>query len=220
MPKRSARHRTVSFWSIISSPLVLGEMVLNFCYGYFTFYCMTWMPSYLSETRGLSLKDSALFTFFSFAGIALVAVLAGWAADRIIARGKDATFVRKAFIIAGFIGGCTIMLGVRAETLQTALFWNVVSLSFLGLVTANNLALTRLTLIPAPAVGLVTGVQQVATSLSGGFSASVSGWLKHETGSYDAPMLVVLVFMLIGALATWLLIKPKYAPKARDLGEA
>ena len=121
--KRSAA--TVSFRSIITSPLVLGEMVLNFCYGYFTFYCMTWMPSYLAETRGLSLKNSALFTFFSFAGIAIVALLAGWAADRIIARGHDAVFVRKAFIIAGFIGGCSIMLGVYAESLQAALFWNI-----------------------------------------------------------------------------------------------
>lgn len=211
---------SVSFKSIISSPLVLGEMVLNFCYGYFTFYAMTWMPSYLSETRGLSLQDSALFTFFSFVGIALVAVTSGWAADRIIARGHDATFVRKAFIIAGFLGGSTIMLGVRAETLDTALFWNIASLSFLGLVTANNLALARLTLIPAPAVGLVTGVQQVATSLSGGFSASISGWLKHETGSYDAPMMVVLVFMFVGALTTWLALKPEYAPKIKDEGAA
>jgi MFS transporter, ACS family, D-galactonate transporter len=214
--KRSAS--SVPLSSILASPLVLGEMVLNFCYGYFTFFCMTWMPSYLSETRGLSLKDSALFTFFSFAGIALVAVLSGWAADRIIARGNDAPFVRKAFIICGFFGGCTIIFGLWADNLATALFWNITSLSFLGLVTANNLALSRLTLIPAPAVGLVTGVQQVATSLSGGFSASLTGWLKHVTGSYEAPIAVMIVFMLIGAAATWLLLRPEYAPKIKDLG--
>jgi hypothetical protein len=51
----------------------------------------------------------------------------------------------------------------------------------LGLATANNLALCRLTLIPKPAVGLVTGVQQVATSLAG-VSASLSGWLLRSAG--------------------------------------
>lgn len=203
--------------NILTSPLVLGEMVLNFAYGYFTFYCMTWMPAYLVETRGLSLEQSGLFTFFSFAGIAIVAVLAGWAADRIIASGRDAVAVRKAFIMAGFLGGCTIIFGVRAETLGTALFWNIASLSFLGLVTANNLALSRLTLIPAPAIGLVTGVQQIATSLSGGFSASVSGWLKHISGGYDLPMLVIIVFLLIGVAATWLFMRPEYAPKIVEL---
>ncbi len=213
--KATARRNAsaVSFASIMSSPVVWGAMIVNFCYGYFTFYCMTWMPAYLVEQRGLSLQQSGLYTFFSFAGIAIVAVIAGWVADRLIARGGDPVFVRKAFVIAGFIGACTVLLGAYATSLSAALFWNVFSLSFLGLATANNLALCRLTLIPKPAVGLVTGVQQVATSLAGGVAASLSGWLLHVSGSYDLPMLVIFVFLIIGALATLILLQPKWAPK-------
>ena len=208
----------VTFASILSSPVVWGAMIVNFCYGYFTFYCMTWMPAYLVEQRGLSLQKSGLYTFFSFAGIAIVAVVAGWTADRIIARGGDPVFVRKAFVIAGFVGACTVLLGAYADTLGMALFWNVFSLSFLGLATANNLALCRLTLIPKPAIGLVTGVQQVATSLAGGVAASLSGWLLHVSGSYDLPMLVIFVFLIIGAVAAWILLRPQWAPKI--VGEA
>ena len=207
---------SVTFASILASPLVWGAMIVNFCYGYFTFYCMTWMPAYLVEQRGLSLEKSGLYTFFSFAGIAIVAVIAGWTADRIIARGGDPVFVRKAFVIAGFIGACTVLLGAYTQSLEMALFWNVFSLSFLGLATANNLALCRLTLIPAPAIGLVTGVQQVATSLAGGVAASLSGWLLHVSGSYDLPMLVIFVFLLVGAAATWLLLRPQWAPKVTE----
>ena len=216
MAERKRKAASVTFASIMASPLVWGAMIVNFCYGYFTFYCMTWMPAYLVEERGLSLKQSGLYTFFSFAGIAIVAVVAGWTADKIIARGGDPVFTRKAFVIAGFIGACTVLLGARADTLQMALFWNVFSLSFLGLATANNLALCRLTLIPAPAVGLVTGVQQVATSLAGGVAASLSGWLLQVSGSYDLPMKVIFVFLIIGALATWILLRPKWAPKVSE----
>lgn len=211
---RSAR--SVSFASILSSPVVWGGMITNFCYGYFTFYCMSWMPAYLVEQRGLSLADSGLYTFFSFAGIAIVAAIAGWIADRIIARGHNAVLVRKAFIIAGFIGGCTVLLGAYADSLDMALFWNVLSLSLLGLATANNLALSRLTLIPKQAIGLVTGVQQVATSLAGGVAASLSGWLLHVSGSYDLPMLVIFVFLLVGAAATAILFRPKWSPKVSE----
>jgi MFS family permease len=207
----------VSFGEIMKSPVVWGAMISNFCYGYFTFYCMTWMPSYLVEKRGLSLEKSSLFTFFSFAGIAIVAVIAGWAADRIIARGGDPVRVRKLFVVAGFFGGCTVLLGAFADSLGMALFWNVFSLSFLGLATANNLALARLTLIPKPAVGLVTGVQQVATSISGGVAASLSGWLLHVSGGYDLPMMVIFVFLVIGAFSTWVLMQPKWAPKVREV---
>jgi len=201
------------FSRIIASPLVWGAMITNFCYGYFTFYCMTWMPSYLVEQRGLSLKQSGLYTFFSFAGIAVVALLAGSAADWLIARGRDPVVVRKSFVLAGFLGASTVLLGAYSPSLDGALFWNVASLSCLGLATANNLALCRLTLIPAPAVGLVTGVQQVATSLSGGVAASLSGWLLQVSGSYLLPMQVILVFLLIGAATTVVLLRERYAPK-------
>jgi ACS family D-galactonate transporter-like MFS transporter len=163
---------SITFGSLLSSPVVWGGMINNFCYGYFTFYCMSWMPAYLVEQRGLSLEKSGLYTFFSFAGIAIVATIAGWAADRMIARGRDAVLVRKSFVVAGFIGGTTVLLGAYAPTLEMALFWNVLSLSLLGLVTANNTTLCKLTLIPKQAIGLNTGLQQVATSLAGGVSAA------------------------------------------------
>jgi MFS family permease len=219
--RNALKHRAsaLSFRTIIASPLVWGAMIVNFCYGYFTFYCMTWMPAYLVEERGLSLKQSGLYTFFSFAGIAIVALVAGYAADRLIARGRDPVLVRKAFVIAGFLGAGTVLLGAHAESLGGALFWNVASLSFLGLATANNLALCRLTLIPAPAVGLVTGVQQVATSLSGGVAAGLSGWLLQISGSYLLPMQVILMFLLIGAATTVVLLRERYAPKLPMTGD-
>ena len=208
------RYRLRTCWRALSS---WGGLINNFCYSYFAFYCMTWMPAYLVEQRGLSLEKSGLYTFVSFAGIAIVAAIAGWAADRIIARGNDAVVVRKAFIVAGFIGGTTVLLGAYAPSLDMALFWNVLSLSLLGLVTANNLALCKLTLIPKQAVGLNTGLQQVATSLAGGVSASLSGWLLHLGGSYLLPMMAIFAFLLMGATSTAVLLQRKWAPKVNDI---
>jgi ACS family D-galactonate transporter-like MFS transporter len=222
-PKPAARATairvaSVSFSSIFRSPVVWGAMIVNFCYSYFTFFCMQWMPDYLHNQRGLSLEKSGFYTFFSFAGIAVVAILAGWAADRLIARGADAVFTRKAFTIAGFAGAATVLLGVRAESLDTALFWNIFSLSSIGLATANNLALCRITLIPKPAVGLVTGVQQVATSLAGGVAGALTGWLLHiSNNDYELPMLMILVFLFIGAATTWILLRPEWSPKVSEI---
>lgn len=211
------RAASVPLGNLLCSPVVWGGLINNFCYSYFAFYCMTWMPAYLVEQRGLSLKQSGLYTFFSFAGVAIVAALAGIAADRLIARGHDAVVVRKSFIVAGFIGGTTVLLGAYTDSPQMALFWNVVSLSLLGLATANNLALVKLTLIPKQAVGLNTGLQQVATSLAGGVSASLSGWLLHLGGSYTLPMLAIFVFLILGAISTVVLLQRKWAPKVNDL---
>ena len=212
---RAAKRRpaTIPFRNIMASPVVWGTIVINFCYNYFVFYCMTWMPAYFVEQRHVSLTKMGLFSFFSFAGIAIVALLAGWAADVIIKRGGNAVFVRKAFIISGFAIACTELIGVRSASVDGALFWAVVSLSGLGLATANHLALCRMTLIPAPAVGLVTGVQNTSTSIAGIVGPLLSGWLLQTTGGYEAPMMAIFFFLVLGGLTCLVLLRPQWAPK-------
>ncbi|WP_246793013.1 MFS transporter [Burkholderia perseverans] len=217
---RKHRAATVPLRNLLASPVVWGGLLTNFCYAYFAFYCMTWMPAYLVEQRGLSLKQSGLYTAFSFCGVAVTAALSGWAADRLIARGHDAVIVRKSFMIVGFIGGMTVLFGAYAPSVNMALFWNVLSLTLVGLVTTNNLALVKLTLIPKQAVGLNTGLQQVATSLAGGVSASLSGWLLHVGHSYKLPMMAIFTFLLVGATATIVLMRRKWAPKVNEAADA
>jgi ACS family D-galactonate transporter-like MFS transporter len=222
LPKKSemvavrAKASAVPMKNILASPLVWGTLVVNFCYNYFTFYCMTWMPAYLVEHRGLTLEKMGLYSFFSFAGIAIVALAAGWVADKLIARGGDAVVVRKSFVIAGFLVASTVILGAKTDNTALALFWNVFSLSGLGLATANNLALCRLTLIPKPAVGVVTGIQQVAVSLAGMVAPILSGWLLDVSGGYTVPMYVIFAFLLLGAVTTLFVLRRDWAPKVPE----
>jgi ACS family D-galactonate transporter-like MFS transporter len=76
---------SVSWGAIFGSPLMWGTCIATFCYMYFVYFCMTWMPTYFKDRFGLSLTASGWFTFMSFGGMATVAILAGWAADRLIA---------------------------------------------------------------------------------------------------------------------------------------
>jgi len=199
--------------AILSSPVVWGTIVINFCYNYFVFYCMTWMPAYLVEKRHLSLSKMGAFQFFSFMGIAIVALVSGWAADQIIERGGNPVTVRKAFVVAGFAIAATEIYGASATSLNGALFWALVSLSGLGLATANHLALCRMTLIPPGAVGMVSGIQNVSTSIAGIVGPIISGWLLQTTGSYTAPMQVINVFLVLGLVTCIVVLREKWAPK-------
>lgn len=207
------QQKALSLGNIMSSPVVWGSIIINFCYNYFVFYCMTWMPAYFVEQRHISLTKMGLFSFFSFAGIAIVALLAGWAADVLIKRGGNPVRVRKVFVICGFAIASTELIGAHSDSVQAALFWAIVSLSGLGLTTANSLALCRMTLIPKQAVGLVTGVQNVSTSLAGIVGPIFSGWLLQVSGGYQAPMLAIFFFLLLGGLSTALLLRPEWSPK-------
>jgi ACS family D-galactonate transporter-like MFS transporter len=202
----------VPFGRILASPVTWGTVIATFCYMYFVYFCMTWMPAYFVEQRGLSLSKMGLYTFFSFGGMAIVAALAGWAADLLIARGANPVTVRKWFTIAGFAVACTELIGAQSSSVPVALAFAVVSLSGLGLATANYWALTQ-TLIPGAAIGRVSGIQNCFASVAGIVAPVLTGWLKQQTGNYQAPMRVIWVFLVLGVLSYLLMVREKYAPR-------
>jgi ACS family D-galactonate transporter-like MFS transporter len=214
-PKSSAASptpQTVSFARVLASPVTWGTVIATFSYMYFVYFCMTWMPAYFMERRHLSLSRMGLYTFFSFGGMAIVAAGAGWAADLLIGRGGNPVTVRKWFTIAGFAIACTELIGSQSSSVQVALIFSVVSLSGLGLATANYWALTQ-TLIPAWAIGRISGVQNCAASIAGIVAPILTGWLKQKTGSYEAPMLACAVFLVLGVLSYIFMVKERYAPE-------
>ena len=209
-----SRSAAIPFWRIMASPVIWGTVVGTFCYMYFVYFCMTWMPAYFVERRHLSLTGMGLYTFFSFGGMAAVSALGGWAADALIARGGDAVAVRKAFTIAGFVIASTEVIGALSNSVPVALFFAVFSLSGLGLATANYWALTQ-TLIPGGAIGRIIGVQNCAANIPGIVAPLLTGWLKQTTGNYDAPMQAIWFFLLLGIAAYALLVRKQYAPRLR-----
>ena len=198
---------------LFASPVLWGTVIGTFCYMYFVYFCLTWMPAYYNEARHLSLASSSLFTTFSFAGMAVVSILGGWAADRLIALGLAAVMVRKAFTIAGFLMATTVLIGANSTSLNTALLFSVLSLSGLGLATANYWALTQ-SLIPSGSVGRIVGIQNCAASVAGIVAPILTGWLVDATGKFDAPIDALVVVIVIGIAAYLLLVRPKYAPAA------
>jgi MFS family permease len=203
----------VPFGRVMVSPITWGTVIATFCYMYFVYFCMTWMPAYFVEQRHLSLSKMGSYTFLSFGGMATMAVVGGWAADLMIARGGNPVTVRKWFTIAGFAIACTELIGAQSSSLTLALIFAVVSLSGLGLATANYWALTQ-TLVPATSIGRIAGVQNCSASLAGVVAPILTGWLKQQTGSYQAPMRAIWFFLVLGVLCYLLLMREKYAPRA------
>ena len=207
----SATKESVSFGRLMASPVIWGTIIGTFCYMYFVYFCLTWMPAYLVERRNLSLSSMGLYTFFSFGGMATMAAVAGWIADRMIAAGRDPVAVRKGFTIAGFVIASTEVIGAFSNSVDVALFFAVFSLSGLGLATANYWALTQ-TLIPGASIGRIVGIQNCAANLPGIVAPILTGWLKQTTGSYEAPMQAIWFFLILGIAAYVFLVREKYVP--------
>jgi len=208
---RKTESSIMPFQEVLKTPALWGTLIGTFCYNYFVFFSMTWLPSYFKEHRHLSLEKSGAYTGFSFAGMATVAIIAGWAADRLIARGWDAIRVRKAFTIAGFVVASSEIFGAMSGSNELALAMSIISLSGLGLTTANYWALTQ-TLLPRAAVGTIAGAQNAASNLAGAAAPLITGKLVDMTGNYEAPMQAIWLFLVLGIAMYVFVVKPQKKP--------
>jgi MFS family permease len=195
-----------SFRELILTRTVVGILLGTFSYGYFLYFCVTWLPAYLVENRHLALTAMGFYSFFSFAGMALVAILAGWLADWMISRGTDPARTRKTFTILGFILASTEVFGAWTSSQTVALFFAAFSLAGLGLATANYWALTQ-TLVPGKAMGRIAGIQNCASNLGGVAAPILTGWLKEKSGGYQAPMQAIWIILLIGIASYVILVR-------------
>lgn len=196
----------------LKSPLMWGTIIGTYCYMYFVYYCMTWMPRYFQEQHGMSLEKTSWFSGMSFGGMAVVAALAGWWADRMIANGSDPVRVRKGFTIAGLLAASTQTISVYTDSVPLMIAFTVASLCGLGLATANYWALTQ-TLMPG---ALPVAIQNTAANLAGVVAPWLTGWLIKQTGSFDAPINAIGVWLVLGVVAYAFLVQRKYAPSERN----
>lgn len=197
---------TLPMAALFRSRIIWGTLIGTFCYNYFLFFSITWLPAYFVERRNLSLNSMGVYTMFSFAGTAVVAILAGAGADWMIARGADAAAVRRGFTIAGLLAASTEVFGAVAASNQVAVFFAIFSMAGLGLATANYWALTQ-TLVTRAAAGRVAGLQNTALNLAGIVAPILTGWLKQITGSYNAPMQAIWIVLLAGVGAYVFLVR-------------
>jgi ACS family D-galactonate transporter-like MFS transporter len=196
------------FLHVFKGTAIWGILIGTFCYSVYLYFCITWLPAYFKDARKLPLELMGLYTMFSFVGMAGTTILSGWVADRLIAGGRDAVKIRKAFTITGMLLAATEVFGAGAVSAETALFFSIFSLGGLGVATANYWALTQ-TVVPGTAIGRIGGLQNTASNLAGVAAPILTGWLIDATGSYEAPMQAIAILLVIGAASyAWLVKRP------------
>src|SRR5437016_12963740 len=100
------RHtRLVSDWSsdVCSSDLnLLGICLGFFCFDYYWYVLVTWLPDYLVTVRHLSILRAGLTASLAFFTFGIAEPIGGWIADSLIRRGWDETRTRKGIVTAAF----------------------------------------------------------------------------------------------------------------------
>ena len=189
---------------LIKLPAFWGLTIGAFFYSYYSFFLLTWLPSYLVMERGYSFLRMGLFTAIPYVGTVFVSFASARIADRWIARGGRPVYVRKMFVAGGFLTGSTILLLPHFHSPSAVLGILMSSLLGTGLASSNYWALTQ-AISPRALVGRVTGYQNSIASLAGLTAPVITGLVVGKTKSFDLAILFAGGSLLVG-LASYLIL--------------
>lgn len=184
---------------LLTSRMLLGIYLAQFCINVVTYFFLTWFPVYLVQARGMSILKAGLIAslpaIFGFVG----GVLGGIVSDFLIRRGSSLTFARKTPIVIGLLMS-TCIIGcnyVDAEWIVVALM----SLAFFGKgIGALGWAVMS-DAAPKEAVGLAGSIFNMFGNVAGIVTPIVIGYIVNDTQSFNGALVFVGVNALVAVLS-------------------
>ena len=167
---------------------------------------LTWLPLYLSQARGFSLKEIALFAWVPFVAADAGSLLGGWLSGHLIARGWTVDRARKAVILAG---AALMPIGIAAAFVSDPL----VALGLIGVVLfgfqawINNVQTLPSDFFASRAVASVAGLGGTAAGIGSMIFVFTTGWVVDHF-SYTPILIAAGVLAPIGTVALFLLAGP------------
>ena len=193
---------------------LLGICLGFFCFGYYWYLLVNWLPDYLVEARHLSILRAGAYASLPYLIFGVCMPLGGWIADLLTRSGWDETRARKGMLTVAFLCGLMLIPAVRATNPRTALTFFCAA-SMVGLASANITAIVQ-GCAPQARLGLWTGWENFAGNLGGVLSPIATGFLIAHTGSYFPGFGIAVLVLLGGLLCYWIVVgelRPLESPR-------
>jgi MFS transporter, ACS family, D-galactonate transporter len=208
-PPNGTTSKSIAIVSILRQRSAWGTCLGQFCINYFLYFLLTWLPTYLKRSRGLSMDNVAYYASLLFVMSAISATVWGKIADRWIEGGATPTLVRKGLIVAGHvgIGVCLVLTAVTSGRLFIAML--ALTGTCLG-VCCGSWTITQ-ALAGPQASGRWAGVQNFVGNFAGWVAPLLTGFLIDRTGHFEWPFFITAGVAWFGAIS-WGLIVERVEP--------
>ncbi|HEX9365239.1 MAG TPA: MFS transporter [Vicinamibacterales bacterium] len=185
---------------------LVGISIGFFCWDFFWYFVVSWLPSYLVDVRHVTLPHVALFGALPFLVFAAAEALGGWGAGALIRRGASTSLVTKGLIAAGFALGLFIIPAALVESPAWSIGF-LLAAPLSGIACGNMLAIPKMK-APEDQVALWTGVMNCVGNIGGVLAPAITGIVVARTGSYVPAFLTVSAILVVGIAAYTLIVPP------------
>ena len=171
--------------------------VVSFCYGWFSWFLLSWMPSYFTHVHGLEIRKVAMFSTLVLVLGVVGMVVGGLGTDWWLKKTGSLRRARRDIIVLAFLGAlaCIVPLLLTAN-----LTVNTIALAsgyFFIELADSSIWMLGMDVLPSHSA-TSTATVNTGFATAGAVSPIVVGWLLDVTKSWNDVFVLSIVVLLIG----------------------
>ncbi len=210
----SPAHGTSKSWpearmlkALLTNRTLLANTWAFFVFGYFLFFFMSWLPSYLERAYGLNLKAVGLFTVLPWLAATVMLGLMGRWSDRLL-KTTGRLRIARSWLIAGtqLVAALAVLPVALTHDLAIAIAGITVAVAASMGANAAYYAVT-VDIVPRRAATAL-GIMDFAFAVSGFLAPVITGWVLDLRGSFTDGFLLMAALSLSSVVVVLVFHRP------------
>ncbi|SEP50209.1 Sugar phosphate permease [Rhodospirillales bacterium URHD0017] len=193
--------------ALLTNRTLLANTWAFFVFGYFLFFFMTWLPSYLERKYGLNLGAVGLFTVLPWLAAAVTLWLFGRWSDALLAN-TGRLRIARSYLIAGtqLVAAIAVIPVAMTDNLTVAIAGITVAVAASMGANAAYYAV-NVDIVPERAATAL-GLMDFAFALAGFLAPAITGWVLNIRGSFTDGFLLMTGLAFSSVLVVMLFHRP------------
>ena len=193
--------------TLLTNRTLLANYWAFFVFGYFLFFFMTWLPSYLERKYGLNLQTVGLFTVLPWLSAAVLLWLFGRWSDYLL-KTTGRLRIARSYLIAGsqFVAALAVIPVALTDDLTVAIAGITVAVAASMGANAAYYAV-NVDIVPHRAATAL-GIMDFAFAIAGFLAPAITGWVLNLRGSFADGFLLMTALALSSVLVVLLFHHP------------
>jgi MFS family permease len=202
---------------LLKSPSMWGAMIAQAAGIYTLYLLLFWLPSYLQDTKHLTIMKTGIYTAVPWAIAVPVSILLGMLSDRLLKSDTLLAGGRRIMVMFCFLLAAVVALVPFTDDTMLILTLFALSLSGINASISLNLSLVTDLVHRARDVGKAIGLTILAGNLCGLLAPIITGYVVAGLGSYDWALWIAGILLIIGVIAVGTLTREVILPRAEAM---
>jgi ACS family glucarate transporter-like MFS transporter len=187
---------------LLSYQTMWGLFLVQGCVNYTQYLFLTWLPTYLVQSRGLNIMHSGLQTGICYFGAMVLTICMGRLCDYLLTPEAIKAGKRRYAVVILAFGAAVMILAPYTQSETMLLVELTFSLACVQSVFVNTYSLTNDLLHAGKSIGTAVGWIQLGGNIFGLAAPIATGYIVAETGSFTSAFLLAGALLIIGGIIT------------------